>query len=331
MKLSALAGFAAGLVLAVWLLSKYGAAAILALVAHAGWGLVPAMLFHIVQIVASALAWQKTVGPTRPAPTLRAYVVLRWIREGVNNLLPVAQVGGVVVTVRLLWQAGVPLVEAVAGTIGDLTLEVLTQLAFTLLGLGLLISLVGSGGVARIVLGGLAAALPVAVGLVAAQKFGLGRLLELAVARFGSATGWRGMPDMVGLHHLMTALYRSPSRLLQGLLWHAITWLLGGLEICLFMHVLGHGIGIGPGLVIESLSQAVKAAGFAVPGALGVQEGGFILVGGLFHISPELAVALSLTKRLREVVLSLPSLLAWHQQEARHRLAKAVAPKTAAQ
>lgn len=38
--------------------------------------------------------------------------------------------------------------------------------------------------------------------------------------------------------------------------------------------------------------MAVRSAGFAVPGALGVQEGGFILVGGLFGVGPDLALAL---------------------------------------
>ena len=86
--------------------------------------------------------------------------------------------------------------------------------------------------------------------------------------------------------------------------------------MCLALHVLGHGVGLGPGLVIESLGQALKAAGFAVPGALGVQEGGLIVVCALFGLSPETAIALSLAKRLREVVLGLAGLLAWHRLEA---------------
>ncbi len=98
-----------------------------------------------------------------------------------------------------------------------------------------------------------------------------------------------------------------------------VSWLLGGVEICLALHFLGHDVGIAHGLIIESLGQALKAAGFAVPGALGVQEGGYIVICQLFGLSPEMAIALSLMKRLREVGLGVPALLAWHHLAARRR------------
>lgn len=61
----------------------------------------------------------------------------------------------------------------------------------------------------------------------------------------------------------------------------------------------------------ESLGQAVRAAAFAVPGALGVQEGGYVVLGGALGIPPDTCLALSLAKRAREILLGLPGLLAW--------------------
>lgn len=61
--------------------------------------------------------------------------------------------------------------------------------------------------------------------------------------------------------------------------------------------------------------MAVRSAGFAVPGALGVQEGGFILVGGLFGVGPDLALALSMVKRLRELIVGCSGLLLWQWSE----------------
>ncbi len=316
MKLGAFLGFVAGAALSAWLLSRYGAAAIFGLVGRAGWGLVPVVLFHLVQLAASALAWRAITGRVTAQPRLRVFIALRWVREGVNNLLPVAQIGGEFVAVRLLRRRGVPLVAAVAGTVGDLTMEMVTQIAYTLLGLGLLLSLVGNGGVAHAVVVGLAVAAALAAGLIAAQNFGLANLVERGLARIGAATGWGGFGEVAGLHQAITTLYRSPARLARAAAWHSVSWLLGGIEISLAMRVLGHPVGLGAGTVIESLGQALKAAGFAVPGALGVQEGGLIVVCGLFGISPELSIALSLVKRLREVVLGLPALLAWRHLEA---------------
>jgi uncharacterized membrane protein YbhN (UPF0104 family) len=109
--------------------------------------------------------------------------------------------------------------------------------------------------------------------------------------------------------------------------WHLISWLLGGIEVCLILHFFGSDIGIGPGLIIESLGQALKAVGFAVPGAIGVQEGGYVVVCGLLGIAPETAIAASLVKRVREAVLGIPGLILWHRSEANAALAPLPRPE----
>ncbi len=247
--------------------------------------------------------------------------MLRWIREGVNNLLPVAQIGGEFVAARLLQRRGVPLAPAIAGTVADLTMEMVTQIAFTLLGLGLLLHSVGGGGIAGYVVGGIVVAALVAAGFLGAQWLGLAVRIEKRLMRLGRALGWAGTAQVDGLHAALLACYRRPRRLLLAVLWHSISWLLGGVEVCLALHFLGHDIGLGHGMVIESLGQALKAAGFAVPGALGVQEGGYIVICQLFGLSPEVAIALSLMKRLREVALGVPGLVAWQVRAGARRAA----------
>ncbi len=190
-------------------------------------------------------------------------------------------------------------------------MEMVTQIVFTLLGLAVLLATIGGGEVAHYVVGGVAVAVLAAAGFVAAQWFGLARLIEAGLTRLGRAIGWGGFGEVSGLHDAITQRYRGVRRLGLAATWHMISWLLGAVEICLALHVLGHDVGLSAGLVIESLGQALKAVGFAVPGALGVQEGGYIVVCSLFSLSPELAIALSLVKRLREVTLGVPALAAW--------------------
>jgi len=57
-----------------------------------------------------------------------------------------------------------------------------------------------------------------------------------------------------------------------------------------------------------------------VPGALGVQEGGCVVLSAALGIGPETGLALSLIKRVRELVLGVPALLVWHFAEGRHLL-----------
>jgi hypothetical protein len=70
-------------------------------------------------------------------------------------------------------------------------------------------------------------------------------------------------------------------------------------------------------LILESLGQAIRAAAFAIPGALGVQESGFIVLGGVLGVPPAPSLALSLVKRARELALGLPGLIAWQITEGR--------------
>jgi uncharacterized membrane protein YbhN (UPF0104 family) len=70
-------------------------------------------------------------------------------------------------------------------------------------------------------------------------------------------------------------------------------------------------------VAIESVGQAVRAAAFAMPGGLGVQDGGLVAVCALLGVPPEVALALALVKRIAELVLGVPGLLAWQALEGR--------------
>src|SRR5262249_54544792 len=78
-------------------------------------------------------------------------------------------------------------------------------------------------------------------------------------------------------------------------------------------------VGMVDAFILESLSSGVRAAAFIVPGALGALEGSFVLFGALFGLPPETSLAISLSKRVRELALGLPGLLVWHWIEG-HQL-----------
>jgi putative membrane protein len=253
--------------------------------------------------------------------SLRTYISLRWIREGVNNLLPLAQIGGEVVAARLLQRRDVLLAPAVAGTVADLLMEFITQILFTVIGLALLVHYAGESEITVLVAKGLLLASLVAAGAVAALRAGLAAAIEKAVVKLGSSLGWPVTARIEGLHDALQACYRAPGRLVRACLSHLFSWILGGIEVWLIVHFFGRDIGLGPALIIESLGQASKALGFAIPGAVGVQEGGYVVVCGIFGLSPEMGLALSLMKRVREVVWGGPALVVWQRAETK---AKAV-------
>jgi uncharacterized membrane protein YbhN (UPF0104 family) len=81
---------------------------------------------------------------------------------------------------------------------------------------------------------------------------------------------------------------------------------------------MGYSLDFGDAVIIESLMHAVRGASFAIPGALGAQEGGLIVLCAIFGVPPEAALALSLVKRIPDVVIGVPALLAWQAMEGWH-------------
>ena len=315
MKLGALLGALVGLGLTGWLLASYGLVRVLEVLGRAGvFGFVAIVAFHLPQMLCSALAWEAIA---RPGPDLRTYVRLRWVREAVNNLLPLAQIGGEFVVARLLQRQGVRLAQAIGGTIADLLLEMGTQVLFTVLGVALLVHVAGRSEVSDLATRALWVAALVVAGAFTALWMGLAAVIERAALRMGRSFGWPATAEIGGLHEALVGCFRAPRRVVLGCFWHLISWLSGGLEVWLILHFFGTDVGLDTGLIIESLGQALKAVGFAVPGAIGVQEGGYVVVCRLLNIPPEMALAVSLIKRVREAVLGIPGLIFWHRAEAK--------------
>jgi glycosyltransferase 2 family protein len=152
-------------------------------------------------------------------------------------------------------------------------------------------------------------------GFFAAQRFGCARLIERgfdALARRWPATA---PGSGIRLHGSLQAIYADRPAIAAAFSLHELAWLLGALETWIALWLMGMPVNAPAALILESLSQALRAAAFPVPSGLGVQEGGFIALGALFGIPPEAALALSLVKRVPDLAIGLPGLLAWYWLE----------------
>jgi hypothetical protein len=63
--------------------------------------------------------------------------------------------------------------------------------------------------------------------------------------------------------------------------------------------------------------MAARSAGFAVPGALVVQETGFALAAAAVGLPEAVGLSLSLVKRVREVLVGLVGLALWWGERRR--------------
>jgi putative membrane protein len=311
----AYAGLVVGLALFTALLAAHGARDVATALRAAGAGLLVVAAFHLLPMLGDALGWRRLLpGELRPAVgrVLRA----RWIGESINGLLPVLQVGGNIVKANLLARTGIGGALAGATVVVDVTLVMLTQIVFTVVGLALLL----------LSIGGHPLALPVAVGVVimgsilaafyAAQRQGVFGALAQLLVRLGRGRWASVITEGDAIDASVAVLYRQRRTIAAASAWHLLSWLLGTGEVWLALWFLGHPVGLAEAIMLESLGQAVRAGAFAVPGALGVQEGGYVMLGRVVGLGPETALALSLTKRVRELVLGVPGLIAWQLDAA---------------
>jgi len=98
---------------------------------------------------------------------------------------------------------------------------------------------------------------------------------------------------------------------------HFVAWMATSLEAWVALHFLGASLPLAAVLALESFTYAARSAAFFVPSGLGVQEGGYVVLGAIFGLGPETALALSLAKRARELTIGVPALLLWQAIEAR--------------
>ncbi len=63
------------------------------------------------------------------------------------------------------------------------------------------------------------------------------------------------------------------------------------------------------------LIDAIRSASFVVLMATDIQEGGFLVVGAIFGVSPPIALALLLLRRARDLLLGVAALLVWYAFE----------------
>jgi hypothetical protein len=112
-------------------------------------------------------------------------------------------------------------------------------------------------------------------------------------------------------------LWRVRGAIAGCFLWQFAGWMAGALEIWIALAALGHPVSIAEAVAIEAMIQALSSAAFLVPGALGLQEAGFLGLGLLLGLPAEAAAALAIARRLRDLIIFLPGLLAWVWAERR--------------
>jgi putative membrane protein len=287
---------------------------IMATLGNAGWGLLLLALFHLLPLLLDAAAICVLFERKISRASLHDSLLARWVGESANSLMPAGQIGGPLLMARHLTRRGMRMEDAAAAITVSTTLQTFAQIAFALIGVVLLGAQAGRSLDLRASALIASAFLAVQVGgFYLIQRRGLFSKLMRAARRFSRNRDWSHWVNRAQAIDLaVQGTYRRNGPVTWSFLLSLVGWLVGTGEVYLVTVMLGVPVSWRDALLLESLGQAIRGAAFAIPGALGVQEGGYLLLAPLAGLAPDAAVALSLAKRTRELILGLPGLVYLH-------------------
>lgn len=315
-------GFLGGIALMAFVLSGHDLGEIAQTVADGGPGLILVVAIALTVTAIDGVAWQALI-PAPHRPPVRTTILYRYICQAVNTLLPVAQVGGEVARMRLATARGVPVEWSVASVITDLPVQLGAQLTFAVVGIAFLSLMLGGLTAAGPLVAGLLFAIFLLVLVTALQRIGLGDRFGRALTKFfkgslGTAIAAKGAL----VDQAIRSIHGDKRAVSKAFLWHLAGWPLRAVEVWLVFYLIGEPIGYAEAAILEGLVMVVRSIAFMVPGALGIQEGALVLVGGMLGIPTASVLALALVKRGRELAANLPGLGIWLAIEGRLRSAK---------
>lgn len=322
MKLATYAAGLVGLAVALVVVLHHGWGAVEAVFAEGGWGLFWIVPFHALPLILDTFGWRLLLAPNdreQRAPIGYLFWVAT-IREAANRLLPLANIGGEVIGIRLVILRKLDGAVVTASVIIEVLLTLLNQYLFSAIGLVLLIRLTQATHLTTTILVGLALTLPLPIGMLVGLRYGkvFERIERLAEKFLVSGMGLSAMfGNATDLDRELRALYRHRWRLLGCMAWQFANYFTGSFEIWLVLRMLGHESSPWVAIALEAMTQGIRHFVFFVPAGLGVQEGGLLLFGQMVGLPAEVAVALSLAKRARELVFGAPALLSWQWVEGR--------------
>jgi putative membrane protein len=305
-------GALVGVALLVLLAVRVDLAAMVHVLTLAGWPLLWLLPFRVFYFLPYALGWgillRGVEGGSRAGLGYLFWVAT--VREAVDRLLPVASVGGGVIGVRLLRWRGLPVAQVGASIIVEILLTLFAMYLFFVMGVLLLFQ----GGESfhehsRLLLA-LVVTLPVPLGTAWLLRYGSRFLIGLV----GENSLSEGVASLD--RAIRATLSRHRALLVTGFLQFG-GLLSGSFEIWFVLRLFSHPVDWRAAIVVESLTQAVRHLAFVIPAGLGVQEAALVVFGRTFGIDAELALAVSMAKRVREILLGVVSLLSWQWMEGR--------------
>lgn len=297
-----------GLLLLGYLIGSLGLAAIVHNLAVMRWTFLHVILLALGWHLTNSLAWSFAFPAGGHRPRLPALFMAKLAGEAVNQLTPLANLGGEPLKAFLL-RGRSPLSRGLASVVVNKAAQVFTGLLFTAVGLSMvLLYWEVPLALPAPVRAGLAL---LAAGAVLLPWLGYRSHRRMFSSLIGLARGCGlGLGALERLRSRAAGIDRDISRFFRRsrgrfglvLLFHACGWLLGACETFVILRALGAGIDFEIAFLIASLTVLINGLFFFMPSNIGVLEGGQVFLFLTLGLDPAMGLSLGIVKRMRKLL-----------------------------
>jgi glycosyltransferase 2 family protein len=267
--------------------------------------LIPSVLMYAIE----AYGWKIVLGPSGKTVPFWRLLTIRTAGEVVNMTTPTAYLGGEPLKAYLLKKYNVPITEGAASVVIAKTTMTIAEVCFILTGIVLGFVILGTGSSAAQTI---TAAL-VSVGLLVCSIGGFvfiqHRGLFASVLSLVKKLGLRIRVLEAQEEHL-----RSIDRTIRNFYSHHkktflastgvcfVGWLAESLEVFTIIYFLGGSVSFLSAISIGALAAFIKGGSFFIPGSLGAQDAGYMLLLQAFGYSDVTGITFALLRRFRELM-----------------------------
>jgi uncharacterized protein (TIRG00374 family) len=267
--------------------------------------LIPSLVMYAIE----AYGWKVTLGASARAVPFWRLLAIRTAGEVVNMTTPTAYLGGEPLKAYLLKNHNVPIAEGAASVVIAKTTMTIAEVVYILMGIALGFWILGMGSSA----GQTVAAALMSVGLLVCsiagfvfiQRRGLFASILATVRKFGLRIGFlegqeahlRSIDQTIlnFYNHHQRAFFTSTGVYFFG-------WMVEALEVFVIIYFLDGPVSLLSAVSIGALAVFIKGGTFFIPGSLGAQDGGNLLLLRAFGYSDVIGITFALLRRFRELV-----------------------------
>jgi len=267
--------------------------------------LIPSIVMYAIE----AYGWKITLGVAGRAVPFWRLLAIRTAGEVVNMTTPTAYLGGEPLKAYLLKQYKVPMAEGGASVVIAKTTMTIAEVFYILVGiaLGFWILGVGSSAGQSVAAGLVSVGLLVCsiAGFVFIQRRGLFASILAGVRKLGLRIKFleaqeehlRSIDQTIlnFYSHHQKAFYAS-------IVVYFFGWMAEALEVFVIIYYLGGPTNLLSTISIGALAVFIKGGTFFIPGSLGAQDGGNLLLLKAFGYSDITGITFALLRRFRELV-----------------------------